>query len=101
MFESWLNGKGTKVKRFLLAGASVLVWAIWLSRNEIVFNKASQKSFIHVLFKATYWFRPWSQLEKHDEDKEKIKTACRSLEMVTLQIFNDHGWSTSKRICGS
>jgi hypothetical protein len=28
MFGSWLNGMGTKVKRFLLAGESALIWAI-------------------------------------------------------------------------
>jgi hypothetical protein len=100
MFGSWLIGKGTKVKRFLLAGASALVWAIWLSRNEVVFDKAPQKSFMQVLsgqhIGSGYGVN-WRSMTR----TRRIKTACQSLEMAALQIFNDHGWSTSKRICGS
>jgi hypothetical protein len=54
MFGSWLKSVGTKLKCILLAGASALIWAIWVSRNEVVFKKAPQKSFIQVLFKTTY-----------------------------------------------
>jgi hypothetical protein len=45
MFGSWLNGVGTKLKHILLAGASALIWAIWLSRNEIVFDTTTTKPF--------------------------------------------------------
>jgi hypothetical protein len=46
MFSLWVNQVGGKLKRQLLAGASAFCWAIWLSRNDVVFDKASIKSFM-------------------------------------------------------
>jgi hypothetical protein len=70
MFGSWLNGVGTKLKQILLAGASALVWTIWLSRNELVFDKALTKYFM--------------QLAKHEEDKEIIITICQRHEICDI-----------------
>jgi hypothetical protein len=44
MFGSWLNQFGEKLKRQALAGASAFCWAIWLSRNEVVFDKSPTQS---------------------------------------------------------
>ena len=40
LFGNWLRGVGTKLKRQLLVGASALCWAIWLNRNDVVFDKS-------------------------------------------------------------
>jgi hypothetical protein len=100
MFGSWTNRVGGKLKRQLLAGASAFCWAIWLSRNDVVFDKTPIKSFMQVLYRGTYWLRFWSQLERNDQDKEMIIQACRKLETVAMQIYVDHGWRFSNRICG-
>jgi hypothetical protein len=42
MFSPWLNGMRTKLKQILLAGASALIWTIWLCRNEVIFDKAKK-----------------------------------------------------------
>jgi hypothetical protein len=42
MFSPWLNGMRTKLKQILLAGASALIWTIWLRRNEVIFDKAKK-----------------------------------------------------------
>jgi hypothetical protein len=34
-----------RLKRLLLAGASAFCWVIWLSRNDIVFDKFPTKTF--------------------------------------------------------
>jgi hypothetical protein len=36
---------GGGLKRQLLAGASTLCWAIWLSRNDVMFDKTPIKYF--------------------------------------------------------
>jgi hypothetical protein len=50
MFGSWTSGTGwgggRVLKRQLLAGASVFCWTIWLSRNDVVFDKTPIKSFL-------------------------------------------------------
>jgi hypothetical protein len=55
MFGSWTNGVGAKIKRQLMAGTSVFCWAMWLSRNEIVFDKVPIKSLLQVLYRGTHW----------------------------------------------
>jgi hypothetical protein len=39
----------------LLTAASALCWTIWLTRNEVVFDKCRPKFFLQVLFRGTYW----------------------------------------------
>jgi hypothetical protein len=47
MYVTWLDQFGVKLKRQALAGASAFYWAIcWLSRNGVVFDKSSIKSFL-------------------------------------------------------
>jgi hypothetical protein len=79
MFDTWLHQVGGKLKRQLFAGASTFCWAIWLSRNDVVFDKSPIKSFMQVLYKGTHWLCFWSQLKSDDQDKEKITIACQKL----------------------
>jgi hypothetical protein len=80
-------------------GASTICWAIWLSRNDVVFDKSPMKTFMQVIYSGTYWFRFWSQMQKAKDDKELIKTACLKLENVVMEIFSKHGWRFTNRIC--
>jgi hypothetical protein len=45
-FSTWINMFGGKLKRQIPAGASVFCWAIWLSRNDMVFDKSPTKIFM-------------------------------------------------------
>lgn len=53
MFSSWLNGIGGRLKQLLLVGASAICWAIWLSRNDVVFDKSPMKTFMQVIYRET------------------------------------------------
>jgi hypothetical protein len=44
IFGSWTNVVGGQLKRQLLASMSVFCWAIWLSRNDVIFDKSPIKS---------------------------------------------------------
>uniref|UniRef100_A0A0D3HAJ2 Uncharacterized protein n=1 Tax=Oryza barthii TaxID=65489 RepID=A0A0D3HAJ2_9ORYZ len=39
-----------------------------------------------VLFRATYWVRFWVKLQRCEEDKEAIHTACRNLESISCRF---------------
>jgi hypothetical protein len=39
MFSSWLNGVDKTIKHQILVGVCALCWALWLSQNNIVFDK--------------------------------------------------------------
>jgi hypothetical protein len=45
MFGSWTNTLWGKLKQQLLVGVSAFYWTIWLSINDVVFNKALINSF--------------------------------------------------------
>jgi hypothetical protein len=39
MFGSWLEGFELNLRNIILLGAASTYWALWLSRNDIVFEK--------------------------------------------------------------
>jgi hypothetical protein len=98
MFGNWLVGVSKKIKKLILVGASAICWALWLSRNDMVFDKTPSKSYLQVLFRATYWLRGWAQLQRHDEDIKLINDECRKLETTIMHLFANFGWRFSIRI---
>ena len=97
-YNDWLLHFDCKSKAQLLRGVSALCQALWLSRNDIVFDNSPMKTYMQVLFRATHWLRIWSLLQKCDDDTNLLKDACRSLETTAMQIFANHGWRFSNRI---
>jgi len=98
LFNHWLKQGGHKPNLHLLTGLSAMCWVIWLSKNDIVFNKCQPKTFLQVLFRGTYWLRHWTQLQRSEDQKERLIRACRLLEMSALCFFTSHGWPFSLRI---
>jgi hypothetical protein len=54
---------GEKLRRQALAGALAFCWAIWLSRNDVVFDKSTIKFLLRILYRGTHWLRSWAQME--------------------------------------
>jgi hypothetical protein len=54
---------------------------------------------MQVLYRGMHLLHFWSQLESNNQDKEKITMAHQKLEVVAIQIFADHEWRCSNRIC--
>ena len=46
MFGSWLNGVGLKLQNQILLGDLALSWALWLYRNDVVFNKDKSNIYL-------------------------------------------------------
>jgi hypothetical protein len=97
IFTGWLGGINRKLKAKIFVGASAMCWMIWLTRNNIVFNKAAAPSYLQVIFRGTYWTRYWSLLQK-EEDRQMIMMGCRSIETTAMEIFARYGWRFSNRI---
>ena len=96
MFGTWLNGMSQKLKNHALVGYSAICWAIWLSRNDVVFNRSKVHSS-QILFRGTHWIRFWSLLQK-TKDRPLIKDACRRMETTMLEIYARFGWLFSNRV---
>jgi hypothetical protein len=97
IFGAWLTGVPLKTKKLIITGASAACWAIWISRNDLVFNKTTMLTSLQVLFRMTHWLRCWTFLH-NEEAKNKINQACRCFETVAMQFYSKYGWSFSNRI---
>ncbi|WVZ61530.1 hypothetical protein U9M48_011391 [Paspalum notatum var. saurae] len=82
---------------FSIAGAAALIWAIWLQRNDCVFDRKQPKSLLQVLFRETFWLRQWAKLQRHEE-QVRLTCAAQNLEEAGLRVFNSFGWSAPARI---
>lgn len=97
LFGSWLNNFPRKFRSQLLIGAAAVCWAIWLSRNEMVFKRSSSYNSLQVLFRVAYWIRIWSKMSK-EEDGEVLRKGCHQLEVTTMEVFYRFGWKSRNRI---
>ena len=52
LFTGWLHGINRKLKYKILVGASAICWVIWLTQNNIIFNKAAAPSYLQVIFRG-------------------------------------------------
>ena len=98
IFYRWFLGVDKKKSKLILVGASAICWALWLSRNDMVFYNSPSMSYIQVLFNATYWLRSWAHLQRCDADGEFLKVACHNLETMGMQLFVNIGWRFTNRI---
>jgi hypothetical protein len=57
VYGGWVQNMNEKNKRLLFVGMGTMFWLIWLSRNDIVFNKKSILFYMQVMFMAIYWTR--------------------------------------------
>jgi hypothetical protein len=82
MFGNWVINMKRSLRNLFLVGIGAMLWAIWLSRNDIIFNKSPGLSYMQVIFRGTHWTRVWSAFQKENE-RRVLQNACRLLE--TLQ----------------
>ena len=55
------------MKSKMIVGGGGICWAIWLTRNNIFFDKTILPSYLHVIFKEIDWARSWSILQKQED----------------------------------
>jgi hypothetical protein len=97
LLGSWLNFWPLKHRKQMLIGVAALCWAIWLCRNDLVFNKKDSISLLQVVFRGAYWARSWVALS-NEEGRKLIKEACRMMEVVVMEIFKNFGWMHRGRL---
>jgi hypothetical protein len=97
LFDPWLTSFSHKQRALVLIGVAAFCWALWLSRNEVVFQKSKSRSFLQVMFRGTFWIRSWSILSR-EEGRNALKEGCLWLETIALEFFKGSGWNFLKRI---
>jgi len=96
LFVHWSKHGSKKYNTLLLTAAAAPLWAIWLTTNEIVFDKCKPKSFLQVLFRGTHWLCQWAKLQRHDDLKDQLISAAQFLDTSTLEFFGSNGWQSQR-----
>jgi hypothetical protein len=97
LFGNWLHGVNTQDKVQIRVGACALLWDIWNTRNDIIFNRSKQSSFFQVIPLASHKIRMWSCLQP-EELRQDMVSRCNRLKTVALDLFNRRGWQHVARI---
>ena len=96
VFGNWLNGIDKKFRTVIRVGAIAVIWSLWLSRNDKVFND-KDVSHLQVLYRCTGILRTWSTLQRVGY-RDLFTEACARLEEVARDILSQHGWPLDRRI---
>jgi hypothetical protein len=97
LFDPWIRSFSKKQRNLVLVGLASFCWALWISRNDLVFHKSQYKSILQVIFRGTYWIRSWAILSK--EGRTILMEGCRMLETMAMEIFHKSGWNALRHIC--
>ena len=98
MFGNWLNGVPKSDKDRIHIGVSALCWSIWLTRNDIIFNRSKGTNFLQVIFRAVHWIQQWAYLLPEVQRKD-MDIGCNRLLMVAHDFyFLVTGWRHINRI---
>ena len=91
LFDIWSKMGTSKHNTLLLSTASALCWAMWITRNKVVFDKCRPKTFLQVLFWGTHWLRQWEKFQRDEDHREELVQAAGHLESLALQFFHSNG----------
>jgi hypothetical protein len=87
LFGNWLGGVPKYDKVQIRVGVCALLWAIWNTRNDYIFNNAKSNSFMKVIPKDTHWICLWSFLLPM-ERQQALDIGCNRLERVSRDLYN-------------
>ena len=74
LFGTWINEVETNIARRIQVGVCALFWAMWNTRNDLIFNDKNA-SPLQVIFHYTHSSRTWSTLQRA-EYQPLLKTMC-------------------------
>ena len=97
MFGHWLDGIDKDTKARIRIGVCAFLWAVWICRNDVVFNKLGGAHFLQVVHRATYWIHMWSYLLP-SEQRALMDAGCTRLMAVVRAICCQHGWQHTRRL---
>jgi hypothetical protein len=55
------------IRKLFLVRIGVMLWAIWLSQNNVVFDKIYVLTCMQIIYRGTHWNREWSAFQKKKE----------------------------------
>jgi hypothetical protein len=62
LFGNWLKGIPKKELIQIRVRVCAVIWTMWNTRNDFIFNKPKISLFLQVIPMVTHWIRMWSYL---------------------------------------
>lgn len=87
LFGNWLVGISKKLKGHIRVGVCALLRAIWIYRNDNIFNRSCYINFLQVTFRPISSICVWSPLQREDAE-DLMAFGCKRVEMVLQALFN-------------
>jgi hypothetical protein len=72
LFNGWMQGVDKKLKYKILVGTCTLCWAIWISRNDVVFDKVRVFNPMQVIFQGRTGFHCCRRRNAHKSNKGAV-----------------------------
>jgi hypothetical protein len=90
MYGNWLNCIPKQDLVNIRVGVCAMLWAMWNTHNDFIFNKSKKPSFMQVIPMITHWIRLWSYLQP-EEKRGDMYSGCNRLETVTRDSLSRCG----------
>jgi hypothetical protein len=87
MFGDWLHGFNSVIKTVFLLGATVICWALWICRNDLVFEKKTFCSPLQVIHLAAQRLTSWVILQRV-EVRPLVAVGSQLLVRTTMDVFS-------------
>ena len=89
VFGNWLHGIYKKFRTIFRVVALVVIWSLWLCRNDKVFNDKNS-SLMQVIYRTIATLRSWSQLQRVMH-RDLFMEVCTRLEDTARDFLSRHG----------
>jgi hypothetical protein len=96
IFGNWLHDIDLRFRMLIRVGALVVIWSLWLCRNDKVFNDKNC-SLLQGIYRCTCILPLWSPLQRV-ENRDLFTEVCTRLETTARDISPPHGWPHNLRI---
>jgi hypothetical protein len=83
----WELAQGHPKETQIRVGVCAVIWTMWNTRNDFIFNKPKTSSFLQVIPMVVHRIRTWSYLQQ-EEQRVEMDSGCNSLETVAQDLFN-------------
>ena len=92
-FGSWLSRFQKNDKRLVLTGTLALLWAIWICRNDIIFDRKKINDPMCIIKMMCSRITDWAILQKKDPEEKMLMLGARLIEQVASEIYRAaQGW---------
>jgi hypothetical protein len=92
MFGNLLYGVRKSDKDKTHFGLWALCWSIWITRNDMIFNKQNGTKILQVIRRTSHWIQLWVFLLPEDLREDMVFGCNRMFGVAQDFFFQATGW---------